>query len=106
MHVNKELRKLQRQLLLKCIFCTTPLFLLALFFLISIKYESILLICFILTCLIMIVPISIFNDKFSTLVIKNYILPYMKENFCESISFDKDNSKNYKPDSQPLNYSW
>ena len=81
-------------------------FLLALIFLINIKYEFISIICFILTCLIMFVSISIFNDKFSTLIVKNYILPYIRENFCKSISFDKVNNKNYKPGSKPLNYSW
>lgn len=104
-HDSKELRKIQRQLLLKCILWTIPLFLLALLFLINIKYDFIFLICFILTCLIMFVPISMFNDKFSTLIIKNYILPYIKENFCKTISFDKVNSKSYKPDSKPLNYT-
>ena len=106
MYACKELRKIQKQLLLKCILWTIPFFLLALIFLINIKYEFISIICFILTCLIMFVPISIFNDKFSTLIVKNYILPYIRENFCKSISFDKVNSKNYKPDSKPLNYSW
>ena len=60
----------------------------------------------VLTCLIILVPISIFNDKFSTLITKNYILPNLRKNFWKSISFDNENFKNYKPSILPLNNSW
>ena len=103
---NNEIKKMRKNLLIKCFIYTTPLCLLALFFLVNIKYEFTLSICFILTCLIILVPISIFNDKFSTLITKNYILPNLRKNFCKSISFDKENFKNYKPSIQPLNTTW
>ena len=103
---NNEIKKIRKKLLLKCFIYTTPLCLLALFFLVNIKYEFALSICFILTCLIILVPISIFNDKFSTLITKNYILPNLRKNFWKSISFDNENFKNYKPSIQPLNNSW
>lgn len=103
---NNEIKKIRKNLLIKCFIYTTPLCLLALFFLVNIKYEFTLSICFILTCLIILVLISIFNDKFSTLITKNYILPNLRKNFCKSISFDKENFKNYKPSIQPLNTTW
>ena len=103
---HNELKKIQRELLIKCLIWAIPLFLLALFFLIHIKYEFTLLICFILTCLILFIPISIYNDKFSTIIIEKQILPNIKEQLCKSISFDKDNQQKYKPSSHPLNDSW
>ena len=106
MQSSKDIKKIQLELLLKCLLWTLPLCLLAIYFLINIRYEFILLICFILTCLIIFVPISIFNDKLNELIIKNHILPSLRKKFCESLSFDKDNNKNYKPDFQPLNSSF
>lgn len=79
-----ELRKIHRELLFKCLIWITPLILSALFFLFNIRYEFLFLICFILSCLVICVPVSIYNNKFNTFIIKNNILPNLRKNFDKS----------------------
>lgn len=97
------IRKLRIKLLSKCLAWVLPICLLAYLFFINIKYSASFLVCFILTCFFVFVPVSIYDEKFNSQIFRNRILPKLRKDISKSISYDKNNNQKYKPIFEPVN---